>query len=124
MPYEFLMNTASALYFVCYIPELYANYKNQNVNMYNMPEKGVLLVATSLALTYAILIEDTSLIANYAPLLGLDVIAFGMRLYYVYRLAPKVDVLPSESCLAPKVDVLPAELRLAPKVDVLPSECA
>ena len=79
------MNTASALYFVCYIPELYANYKNQNANMYNMPEKGVLVAATSFALAYSILIDDASLIANYAPLLGLDIIAFGMRLYYVYR---------------------------------------
>jgi hypothetical protein len=50
-----------------------------------MPEKVVLLVATSFALSYAILIEDTSLIANYAPLLGLDIIAFTMRLYYVYK---------------------------------------
>ena len=85
MPYEVLMNTASALYFVCYIPELYANYKNQNANIYNMPEKAVLLVATSFALAYSISINDNSLIGNYAPLLGLDIIAFGMRLYYVCK---------------------------------------
>ena len=91
MPYEFIMNTASALYFVCYIPELYANYKNQNVNMYNMPEKAVLVAATSFALTYSILIDDHSLIGNYAPLLGLDIIAFGMRLYYVYKGMTRVD---------------------------------
>ena len=90
MPYDFLMNTASALYFACYIPELYANYKNQNVNMYNMPEKAVLVVATSFALAYSVLIDDTSLIANYAPLLGLDIVAFGMRLYYVYKGSAKV----------------------------------
>lgn len=85
MPYDFLMNTASALYFICYIPELYANYKNQNVNMYNMPEKAVLVAATSFALAYSIVINDTSLISNYAPLLGLDIIAFLMRLHYVYK---------------------------------------
>ena len=91
MPYEFLMNTASALYFVCYIPELYANYKNQNVNMYNMPEKAVLVAATSFALAYSILINDASLIANYAPILGLDIIAFAMRFYYVYKGLTRIE---------------------------------
>ena len=83
MAYDFLMNTASALFFICYIPELYANWKNKNANFYNMPEKAVLLLASSFALAYAMLNNDMSLITNYAPILGLDIIAFLMRLYYV-----------------------------------------
>jgi uncharacterized protein with PQ loop repeat len=79
------MNTASALFFICYIPELYANYKNKNANFYNMPEKVLLVFASTFALAYAIINDDSSLILNYAPLLGLDIIAFLMRLYYVYR---------------------------------------
>ena len=85
MTHDYLMNTASALFFMCYIPELYANYKNKNANFYNMPEKVVLVLASGFALSYAIINDDTSLILNYAPLLGLDIIAFLMRLYYVYR---------------------------------------
>ena len=85
MDYSILMNISSALYFVCYIPELYANYKNKNANIYNMPEKVVLLMATGFALAYSILINDNALIINYAPLIGLDLIAFSMRLYYIYR---------------------------------------
>jgi len=85
MTHDYLMNTASALFFMCYIPELYANYKNKNANFYNMPEKVVLVLASGFALAYAIINDDTSLILNYAPLLGLDIIAFLMRLYYVYR---------------------------------------
>jgi hypothetical protein len=85
MAYDFLMNTASALFFICYIPELYANWKNQNANFYNMPEKALILLASSFALTYAILNDDMSLMTNYGPILALDIIAFLMRLYYVFK---------------------------------------
>ena len=78
MAYDFLMNTASALFFICYIPELYANWKNKNANFYNMPEKVVLLLASGFALAYAISNDDISLITNYGPLLGLDIIALVM----------------------------------------------
>jgi hypothetical protein len=85
MAYDVLMNTASALFFICYIPELYANWKNKNANFYNMPEKGVLLLASGFALAYALVNNDEALIVNYGPLLGLDIIAFLMRLYYVCK---------------------------------------
>ena len=92
MGYDVLMNTASALFFICYIPELYANYKNKNANFYNMPEKAVLLLASGFAFAYALINNDISLIANYGPLLGLDIIAFLMRLYYVYK--NKSEIIP------------------------------
>uniref|UniRef100_A0A6C0APD3 PQ-loop repeat-containing protein n=1 Tax=viral metagenome TaxID=1070528 RepID=A0A6C0APD3_9ZZZZ len=103
MAYDFLMNTAAALFFICYIPELYANWKNKNANFYNMPEKVLLLLASSFALAYAILNSDLSLISNYGPILALDIIAFLMRLYYVYEtknkliLPPSSDSSPDES---------------------------
>lgn len=96
MPYDALMNTASALFFICYIPELYANYKNQNANFYNMPEKAVLLLASGFAFAYAMINEDNALIVNYGPLLGLDIIAFLMRLYYVYKNKIMVSVTISD----------------------------
>ena len=85
MAYDVLMNTASALFFICYIPELYANWKNKNANFYNMPEKVVLVLASAFAFAYALVNNEDALIANYGPLLALDVIAFSMRLYYVYN---------------------------------------
>ena len=88
MAYDFLMNTASALFFICYIPELYANWINKNANFYNMPEKALILLASAFALAYAIVNEDVSLITNYGPILGLDIIAFLMRLYYVFQNKP------------------------------------
>jgi len=83
--YDPLMNTASVLFFLCYIPELYANYKNKNANIYNLPEKVVMLAGTGLAFAYAALNEDTTLLANYGPILALDIVAFAMRAYYVYQ---------------------------------------
>lgn len=92
------MNVASALYIVCYVPELYANYKNKNANAYNIPEKIVMLTATGFALSYAIVNQDQALMLNYVPIFGLDVIAFLMRLYYM-RKGPKEQALAQElSC--------------------------
>jgi len=85
MAYDYLMNTASALFFICYIPELYANWKNKNANFYNMPEKFLILIGSGFALAYAVVNEDLALISNYGPILALDIIAFVMRLYYVIK---------------------------------------
>jgi hypothetical protein len=85
MNYDYLMNTATIMFFICYVPELYANYKNKNANIYNLPEKILLLSGTGFAFTYACCINDTVLISNYAPLLTLDLIALLMRAYYIYK---------------------------------------
>jgi len=81
---EYLMYTASALYFICYLPELYANYKNKNANFYNVPEKVLIFVGTLFALSYSIRTENKALIINYTPILFCDTISLTMRLYYAY----------------------------------------
>jgi uncharacterized protein with PQ loop repeat len=85
MDCEYLMNIATVLFFICYIPELYANYKNKNANIYNLPEKILVLCGTTFAFAYAYFKEDQVLVTNYAPLLSLDILAFLMRAYYVYK---------------------------------------
>ena len=85
MNYEYLMNLATLMFFICYIPELYANYKNKNANIYNVPEKVLVLSGTAFAFAYAFLINDNVLISNYAILLTLDIIALLMRTYYTYK---------------------------------------
>jgi uncharacterized protein with PQ loop repeat len=84
MQSSYLMYTASVLYFICYVPELYANYKNKNVNIYNIPEKIIMLCASTLAFSYAIVNSNIELTTNYGPLLLLDVVALSMRLHYTY----------------------------------------
>jgi len=84
MAFNYLMYSASVLYFICYLPELYANYKNKNANIYNVPEKFIMLIATILAFSYAIINNNTELITNYGPILLLDSLALGMRCYYAY----------------------------------------
>jgi len=78
------MNTATVLYVICYAPELYANYKNKNANIYNIPEKVVIFIGTSFAFAYALVLDDNALIINYAPILALDLTALLMRVYYAY----------------------------------------
>jgi len=83
--YAYLMNTATILYIVCYVPELYANYKNKNANCWNIPEKVVILAGSTFALAYSIMLEDKALLINYAPLFVLDFLAFVMRAYYACK---------------------------------------
>jgi len=85
MLHEYLMNTASFFFLAYYVPELYANWKNKNANIYNMPEKVFLVLASGFAFSYAMINNDIALISNYGPMLGLDIIAFLMRSYYVYK---------------------------------------
>ena len=95
MSYDYLMNTATVMFFICYIPELYANYKNKNANIYNLPEKVLVLSGTAFAFSYAVCINDTVLVSNYAPLLTLDIIALLMRGYYIYKNRLVVQEEPS-----------------------------
>jgi len=84
MNHVYLMNISTLVFFICYIPELYANYKNKNANIYNIPEKILIVIGSSFALSYALVTSDIALITNYGPILTLDIIAFLMRAYYVY----------------------------------------
>jgi len=85
MNHDYLMNLATVMFFICYIPELYANYKNKNSNIYNLPEKAITLTGSAFAFAYALSVNDIVLLSNYGPLLTLDIIALLMRGYYTYR---------------------------------------
>ena len=85
MSSEYLMNIASGLFFICYIPEFYANFKNKNANGLNVVEKIVMLAGTGFALGYSVMIESNTLQLNYSILFGLDIIALSMRTYYAYK---------------------------------------
>ena len=103
---DYLMYTASAMYIICYVPELYANWKNKNANIYNIPEKVLVLVGTTFALSYSIINKDPALLANYGPLFVLDLTAFCMRFYYVYKnwqAQPIATIELKEVCVDPQI---------------------
>ena len=79
---DYWMFTASILFFACYLPDIYANIRNRNANMYNVPEKILITAGTICALVYSVQTKNTPLITNYAPLLFLDIISLSMRFYY------------------------------------------
>lgn len=85
MSTDYLMNTATILYFICYVPEFYANYINKNANTYNVFEKITMLLATGFGLGYSVSINNKALIINYGPLFAFDCIALFMRAYYAYQ---------------------------------------
>jgi uncharacterized protein with PQ loop repeat len=95
--YDYLMNAASFIYIACYVPELYANWKNKNANIYNMPEKVIIIIGTGFAFAYSVLNQDNSLIINYGPILMLDLIALLMRAYYVWKNTGNAEVALSDT---------------------------
>jgi hypothetical protein len=74
--------TASGLYSICYVTELYTIYVHKIAIIHNIPEKGIMILATCLGLTYGIRINNIALIINYSLFLCFDTIAFSMRCYY------------------------------------------
>lgn len=77
------MYTATGFYFCCYLPELYANYVNKNANIYNLPEKILLLFGSILAFAYSLQLGDMSIIVNYSLALFIDCVAIVVRGYYI-----------------------------------------
>ena len=105
MSYDYLMNAASILFFICYIPEFYANYVNKNANVYNIFDKVVMLAGTTLAFSYSVKINNQALIINYTPLFILDTIALFMRGYYAYKNRDRdVRILNNENILVNNVE--------------------
>jgi hypothetical protein len=85
MSYDYLMHIASAGFFICYIPDFFANIINKNANIYNVYEKFIILLATCFALSYSIINNNNALIINYAPIFCLDFISLSMKSYYAYK---------------------------------------
>jgi hypothetical protein len=82
---EYLMNVASTFFFICYIPEFYANYRNKNANIYNVFEKIVLIIGTGFGLGYSLTTNSSALKMNYSILFALDSISLFIRSYYAYK---------------------------------------
>lgn len=85
MSKDYLMYIASIGYFICYVPDFFANVINKNANIYNVYEKFIILISTTFALSYSITINNNALIINYAPVFFLDFISLTMKSYYAYK---------------------------------------
>ena len=85
MSSDYLMYIASIGFFICYIPDFFANVINKNANIYNVYEKLIILIATTFALSYSITINNNALIINYGPIFCLDFISLTMKSYYAYK---------------------------------------
>ena len=104
MSYDYLMLTASVCFFIGYLPELYANWKNKNANIYNLPERVLLLIGTFFAFSYSIVTNNQALIINYTPILCLDATVLLMRLYY-WRMNNKLARIVDVDTIEPQEDI-------------------
>lgn len=83
--YDYLMNIGSVIYICCYFPEIYSIFKNKNANIYNIPERVIMLIGTCFALSYSVFNKNQALLVNYVPMLFLDVLVLGLRLHYAHN---------------------------------------
>ena len=111
--YNFYMNTASALFLLCYIPEIVSTIRNKNANVYNLPEKVLIALGTSFALRYAVLTNDQALIINYTPILTLDIVTLCLRAYYAYQ-NRKLDTRVQYQSQAIEIVENPMQLPMEP----------
>ena len=85
MSKDYLMYIASIGYFICYVPDFFANVINKNANIYNVYEKFIILISTTFALSYSITINNNALIINYAPIIFLDFISLNKSFLYKFN---------------------------------------
>jgi uncharacterized protein with PQ loop repeat len=79
---DLIMYFATGANVISVLPELYANYINKNANVYNLPEKIMLVIGSSLGFSYGIMINNTPVCVNYGIFILLDSISLFMRVYY------------------------------------------
>ena len=85
LPDDYLMYTATALYFSCYVPILYADVKNRNANLNNLPERVLSLIAGMFAVIYSTRIHSIPLMVNYIPHVILESFVLVIKIVYVYH---------------------------------------
>jgi hypothetical protein len=90
---DYLMYTATALYFSCYFPIVYADMKNKNANLHNLPERILSLMAGLFAILYAVRIDSTPLKVNYIPHVIIESVVLGIKIIYVYRNGCSTDTV-------------------------------
>jgi uncharacterized protein with PQ loop repeat len=90
---DYLMYIATSLYFACYVPILYADFKNKNANLNNLPERILSIAAGMFAILYAIRVDSTPLKVNYIPHVIIESLVLGVKIIYVYRNGCSTDTV-------------------------------
>ena len=82
---NYLMYSATAIYLAVYIPTFYAEFKNRNANIYNLPERIFSIIACLFGLSYSIVNHNTELIVNYTPHLILELIILCVKIRFAHK---------------------------------------
>lgn len=82
---DILMYMATAFYLMCYVPTVYADFKNANCNVYNLPERILSVMGTALGLAFGLRINNTSIVVNYGCHIGLEVLTLAIKGYYASK---------------------------------------
>ena len=115
-PYDFLLYMATALFLFTSIPTLYADIKNKNSNIYNLPERMCVITGCVLGIVYGISIGNMAVVISYSPSVCIETVVLGVKTYYAYKngyaVGPVEPVAPAAP-VAPVAPVAPAA-RTAP----------
>jgi len=94
MSENYLMYTSIVLHSLCYIPIVYADVKNKNANMYNLPDRFISILAIIFGGAYAYRINNTTLMLNYVIFLVLESGNICTKLYFIRKNNPDPCMIP------------------------------
>jgi hypothetical protein len=78
---DYLMNSASILFIIYYITEMYNNDNKNNI----LYQKIILVSGNTIALIYSVEINNNIFIFNYSSLFTLNIIWIIIYVYYFYK---------------------------------------
>jgi len=84
MDVNVLMYASTIINFVSYIPEFIEMIKNQNKNLYSIPERFFILISGILGLFYSIEMNDNALFINFISIVILDTCLLLFYCYYSF----------------------------------------
>lgn len=99
---EYLLYTAISLYSLCYIVVFYADIKNKNTTIYNLPDRFMVFTASTLTAIYSYRIKNYTFFVNYIILLVLESCNICIKIYfirknYVKNLQPTTNMIDETS---------------------------
>ena len=83
--YDFLLYMATALFLSCSIPTIFADIKNKNCNIYNLPECMLVIVACALGIAYGMSIQNMAVVISYSPSICIETVVLCVKTYYAYQ---------------------------------------
>lgn len=83
--YDFLLYMATALFLFTSVPTIFADIKNKNCNIYNLPERVCVITGCALGIAYGMSIGNMAVVVSYTPSVCIETVVLCVKTYYAYQ---------------------------------------